>query len=549
MANKKGRSEKKKDWLGRDYVQHYDSKGSKSGRSERKETWLGKKYTQHYDAKGEKRGQSEKKETWLGKKYTQKYDAKGEKSGRSENKETWLGKKYTQHYDSKGNKTDWSENKETWLGGRYRQRYSNDTDSAYSSSRAPSRQPPTAAGGPQPIQYAAHRTSPSTQPTTTHSGNQAAIIILVVLGLIGCAWLASYVSQQGTGTIPSGGGSSPPRQPIDVSSIKAAVMGALDGWVAATKTGNVENCMSFFADRLDSYYSLRNVGSDKVRSDLMKAFSTYSTFDVQLSNVEITPDQNGTTATATFDKFFNFQGPKYYSAKVQQRMWFANQGGKWRITGLKELQIYSKNTGVVADASGGTTDASTASQGTTPQSPSYDPNASRIREEAVAQDYWQRADRLLQQRQYSAALDVCNQGLAAVPGNNALLRKKNEIERELSEVAGNGYGQTPAQQPTLKRRPPDDSQVQIPAPRPTPPVYEGPRQGVITRPVVIEQNELISIGDDLPGVPVMIDVEPRDQVGIAEAPGPSNRWRKLVLRSKKKMHVVITVRWSVLGSQ
>jgi SnoaL-like domain len=352
-----------------------------------------------------------------------------------------------------------------------------------------------------------------------------------------------------------------PPKPLDVSSITTAVMSTLDGWVTATKAGNVDNCMSFFADRLDSYYSLRNVGSDKVRSDLMKAFSNYSTFDVQLSNVDITTDQNGTTATATFDKTFNFQGPKYYSGKVQQRMWFANQDGRWRIVGLKELKTYSKDSGIVADGSGGATDTSTGSQGTTPQPPTVDANAYRIRQEALARDYWQRADRLLQQRQYSAAVDICNQGLAAVPGNNALLQKKNEIERALSDVAGNSYGQTPPQQPTLKRRSSedspqqptlkrrssDDSQVQMPSPRPTPPVYQGPRQGVITRSVVIEQNELISVGDELPGVPVIVQsVEPRDQVGIVESPGPSNQWKKLVLRSKKKMHVVISIRWSVL---
>lgn len=123
MNKKRGRSEKKKDWLGNEYIQHYDAKGNKTGRSERKQDWLGNKHTQHYDSKGNKTGRSEKKEDWLGNKYTQKYNAKGEKSGRSEKKEGWLGDKYTQHYDSKGNKTDRSERKQDWLGNRYTERY------------------------------------------------------------------------------------------------------------------------------------------------------------------------------------------------------------------------------------------------------------------------------------------------------------------------------------------------------------------------------------------------------------------------------------------
>lgn len=127
MLKKRGKSEKKTDWLGREYLQHYNSDGKKSGRSERKETFFGKKYTQHYDEKGESRWKSEQKETWLGNKYTQKYNTKGEKNGRSEKKEGWIGNKYTQHYDPQGNKTDRTEKKEGWFGNKYYQRYGDDT--------------------------------------------------------------------------------------------------------------------------------------------------------------------------------------------------------------------------------------------------------------------------------------------------------------------------------------------------------------------------------------------------------------------------------------
>lgn len=137
MAKKRGKSEKKTTFWGKEYVQHYDSKGKKSGRSERKETLFGKKYTQHYDSKGEKRGRSEKKETWTGRKYTQKYDAKGDKRGTSENKTRFFGKKYTQHYDQEGNKTDWSERKETFFGRKFRQRYGEEPR-RHSATRGPS---------------------------------------------------------------------------------------------------------------------------------------------------------------------------------------------------------------------------------------------------------------------------------------------------------------------------------------------------------------------------------------------------------------------------
>jgi len=125
---KKGRSEKKTSIFGREYIQHYDSKGNKSGTSERKQTLFGTKYTQHYDKEGNRTGRSERKSTFFGSGYTQKYDSEGRKSGTSEKKSTLLGTKYTQHYDEEGNKTDRSEKKQTWFGTKYVQRYGDEKE-------------------------------------------------------------------------------------------------------------------------------------------------------------------------------------------------------------------------------------------------------------------------------------------------------------------------------------------------------------------------------------------------------------------------------------
>jgi hypothetical protein len=49
----------------------------------------------------------------------------------------------------------------------------------------------------------------------------------------------------------------------------------------------------------------------------------------------------------------------------------------------------------------------------------------------------------------------------------------------------------------------------------------------------------------LPGVPVMIDVDARE-FAVAEAPGPSNGWSKIAIRSKSRRHTVITIQWQLL---
>ena len=49
----------------------------------------------------------------------------------------------------------------------------------------------------------------------------------------------------------------------------------------------------------------------------------------------------------------------------------------------------------------------------------------------------------------------------------------------------------------------------------------------------------------LPGRPVTISVQPKD-IGIAEAPGPQNGWRKIVLRSLTRRQTVVTITWRII---
>lgn len=94
-----------------------------------------------------------------------------------------------------------------------------------------------------------------------------------------------------------------------------------------------------------------------------------------------------------------------------------------------------------------------------------------------------------------------------------------------------------------------------PAPqRPQPSV---PAAGLITWSGKLKKNEAVAIDGTgastgtlqgaLPGVPVMIEVEPKE-IGVAEAPGPGNGWRRLVLRSRADRNMVVTIRWQRLGN-
>jgi ketosteroid isomerase-like protein len=131
--------------------------------------------------------------------------------------------------------------------------------------------------------------------------------------------------------------------PVDTSAIRDQVVTTVNGWASATRARDIDAHMSYYADRLDVYYKASNVSSSRVRADREKAYAVFSSLDVRLTNIKVTPDPAGQRASAIFDKTWNFTGEKYSSGSVQQMMWFEKTGGRWLITGEKELQVYYVN--------------------------------------------------------------------------------------------------------------------------------------------------------------------------------------------------------------
>ncbi len=85
--------------------------------------------------------------------------------------------------------------------------------------------------------------------------------------------------------------------------------------------------------------------------------------------------------------------------------------------------------------------------------------------------------------------------------------------------------------------------------------YTGPASGVMTWSGKLDKGATVvfdsgrasqgTLNGSLPGVPIMVEVEPKD-VGVAEAPSPSNGWKRLSIRSRKDKQSVVTIRWRVL---
>jgi hypothetical protein len=131
-----------------------------------------------------------------------------------------------------------------------------------------------------------------------------------------------------------------PTQGTDTNVARQEVMNALTRWTQTMRSANVDAHMANYADTLHTYYLQKNYSASRVRANVARAFSKYNSFDVRLTNMTIEVDPSGQRAVATFDKTFTFTGATTYSGSGLNRFWLEKIGGRWLITGEKDLKTY-----------------------------------------------------------------------------------------------------------------------------------------------------------------------------------------------------------------
>jgi hypothetical protein len=135
----------------------------------------------------------------------------------------------------------------------------------------------------------------------------------------------------------------PTPQTLDAQQAKTItndVKNVVDEWNNATENLDLEAHISQYADTVD-YYKGGRVGIGTIRADKQRAYNSYDSININITNLKITPDASGEKATALFDKEWTFEGEeKYSSGKVQQQLTLNKINGRWRITGEKDLRVY-----------------------------------------------------------------------------------------------------------------------------------------------------------------------------------------------------------------
>jgi hypothetical protein len=127
--------------------------------------------------------------------------------------------------------------------------------------------------------------------------------------------------------------------PVDKEQVKRDVSQKINSWKSAAEARNLNEYMSNYAPTVD-YYNKRGASVENVRADKQRAFTTYDSIRITLSNTKVMPDPTGENATAVFDKEWVFEGARYSAGKVQTQLKLKKVNGQWLITGERDLKIY-----------------------------------------------------------------------------------------------------------------------------------------------------------------------------------------------------------------
>lgn len=114
----------------------------------------------------------------------------------------------------------------------------------------------------------------------------------------------------------------------------------VDGWKSSAEARDLDSYMSNYADSVD-YYNKSGASRDAVRRDKTRAFTMYDEMNINIQNLSFEVSADGRTATAVFDKAWEFLGERTSTGKVQTRLQFRNSGGRWLIISERDLKVYS----------------------------------------------------------------------------------------------------------------------------------------------------------------------------------------------------------------
>lgn len=143
-------------------------------------------------------------------------------------------------------------------------------------------------------------------------------------------------------TLPGPAGTRPPEvAPAATDSFAAQVLrSALNDWIAATNSRDIDKQMSFYLPRLQAYYLTRATSRAFVREEKVRVFKTATLIDISAEDPEIIFQDGGRTAIMRYRKKYRVDnGLRSRRGEVIQELRWQRAGQEWRIFSERDIKV------------------------------------------------------------------------------------------------------------------------------------------------------------------------------------------------------------------
>jgi hypothetical protein len=130
--------------------------------------------------------------------------------------------------------------------------------------------------------------------------------------------------------------------PVDRGQVEREISNMIDRWASQAEDLDLNSYMQNYAQRVD-YYNHKAADKAYVREDKGRAFKMYDSILIVPLNMKFSVDASGEAAIAEFDKSWDFRGERNSSGKVRTELRLRRDGGRWLITGERDIKVYYIN--------------------------------------------------------------------------------------------------------------------------------------------------------------------------------------------------------------
>jgi ketosteroid isomerase-like protein len=148
-------------------------------------------------------------------------------------------------------------------------------------------------------------------------------------------------------------GTTVPRAPAAVREPRrdvAALESAVNGWLQATKAGDIETQMRFYPVRVPVYYTWRNVAREAVHAEKRRVFGAATRLEITTDTPTLELAGDGDTAVSRFRKRYHIEAPSgRRRGEVLQELRWARTPDGWRIISERDVEVLSPSASVGPD--------------------------------------------------------------------------------------------------------------------------------------------------------------------------------------------------------